>query len=163
MSTDPDLCREHLAKLLTEEIGCLTQLAELLEREHQILKSNDIVALQAAIKERQACVGRIVRIEDERRSLCRMLGHAADLKGLERLLRWCDPRGTLSADWAQCTQWAARCREFNDRNGALVHARLTRVQALLGVLTGRAAELKTYGRGASFALARIGRVLTVQA
>ena len=163
MSTDPDLCREHLAKLLTEEIGCLTQLAELLEREHQILKSNDIVALQLAIKERQRCVGRIVRIEDERRSLCRMLGHAADAKGLERLLRWCDPRGTLSADWALCTTRAARCREFNDRNGVLVHARLTRVQALLGVLTGRAAELKTYGRGASFALARIGRVLTVQA
>ena len=66
MSRDPDLCREHVAKLLNEENGCLAQLAELLEREHQILKTNDIVALQVAIKERQACVGRIVRIEDER-------------------------------------------------------------------------------------------------
>jgi flagellar biosynthesis protein FlgN len=160
---DPDLCREHLAKLLTEEVGCLAQLAELLEREHQILRTNDIPALQVAIKERQACVGRIVRIEDERRTLCRMLGHAADAKGLERLLRWCDPRGTLSANWALCTTRAARCREFNDRNGALVHVRLTRVQALLGVLTGRPADFKPYGRGASFAPARIGRVLTVQA
>jgi len=34
---------------------------------------------------------------------------------------------------------------------------------LYHVLTGRPAELKTYGRGASFALARIGRVLTVEA
>jgi flagellar biosynthesis/type III secretory pathway chaperone len=163
VSQDPDLCREHVAKLLTEENGCLEELAQLLEREHQILKTNDIVALQAAIKQRQACVGRIVRIEDERRSLCRMLGHTADVRGLEQLLRWCDPKGTLSADWALCTTRAKRCREFNGRNGALVHARLTRVQALLGVLTGRPAELKTYGRGASFALARIGRVLTIEA
>ena len=160
---DPDLCREHVAKLLTDENGCLAQLAELLEREHQILKTNDIVALQVAIKERQACVGRLVRIEVERRSLCRMLGHSAAVTGLEQLLRWCDPTGTLSADWALCTTRAKRCREFNDRNGALVHARLTRVQALLGVLTGRPAELKTYGRGATFAVARIGRVLTVEA
>jgi flagella synthesis protein FlgN len=160
---DPDLCREHLSKLLKDEVACLLQLQELLESEHRILKANDIAALQLAIKERQSCVGRIVRIEDERRSLCRMLGHAADAKGLERLLRWCDPNGTLSADWALCTTRAARCRESNDRNGALVHARLTRVQALLGVLTGRPAELKTYGRGAAFAAARIGRVLTVEA
>src|SRR3984957_19711182 len=106
---DPDLCREHVAKLLTDENGCLSQLAELLEREHQILKTNDIVALQGAIKERQACVGRIVRIEDERRSLCRMLGHSADVKGLEQLLRWCDPTGTPSAAANSMTGTALWC------------------------------------------------------
>ena len=113
---DPDLCREHVAKLLTDENGCLSQLAELLEREHQILKTHDIVALQGAIKQRQACVGRIVRIEDERRSLCRMLGHSADVKGLRgvaalvRSDRHAERRlGTLHRPAPR------RCREFNDR------------------------------------------------
>jgi flagella synthesis protein FlgN len=163
VSMDPDVCREHLSKLVTEEIDCLTRLAELLEREHQVLTANNVAALEIAINERQAYVGRIVRIEDERRSLCRMLGYPVDAQGLERLLRWCDPSGTLNAHWAVCTARAARCRESNDRNGALVHARLTRVQALLSVITGRPAELRTYGRGASFAVPRIGRVLTVEA
>jgi flagellar biosynthesis protein FlgN len=160
---DQEACREHLSKLVTEELDCLARLAELLEREHQILTANSVGALENAVKERQAYVGRIVRIEDERRSLCRMLGYSADPQGLERLLRWCDPSGSLNAHWAVCTTRAARCRESNDRNGALVNARLSRVQALLAVLTGRPAELKTYGRGASFATARIGRVLTVEA
>jgi flagellar biosynthesis protein FlgN len=160
---DPEICREHVSKLLADELDCLAKLEVQLEREHNILKANDVVALDAAIKERQACMGRIVRIEDERRSLCRMLGHTGDAQGLERLLRWCDPNGTLSAHWSVCTTRAQRCREFNDRNGALVHARLSRVQALLGVITGRTGELRTYGRGASFAIPRIGRVLTVEA
>jgi flagellar biosynthesis protein FlgN len=163
LSTEPETCREHLSKLVHDEVDCLTRLADLLEREHQILTANNVVALEGAIKERQAYVGRIVRIEDERRSLCRLLGYPADAHGLERLARWCDPTGTLTAQWAVCTARAARCREANDRNGALVNARLTRVQGLLAVLTGRPAELKTYGRGASYAIPRVGRVLTVEA
>jgi flagella synthesis protein FlgN len=160
---DQDVCREHLTNLLIEEASSLTTLATLLEREYEVLIANDVTGLEIAIKERQSCVGKIVRLEDERRSLCRMLGHESDMHGLEKLLRWCDPAGTLVARWAECAAGAARCQTFNDRNGALVRARLIRVQTLLAALGGPSGDTRTYGPGGTFAVPRIGRVLTAQA
>ncbi len=77
--------------------------------------------------------------------LCRTLGRPHDLKGLEALLSWCDPQGTLAAAWAACTAAAINCRGLNDRNGALAGARLQNVQARLGVLIEGRRETVTYG------------------
>src|SRR5262245_24086977 len=88
---DPGVCREHLQKLLTEEFNALTQLETVLDREHELLVANDVDGLDSASDSRQACVAELLRIEDERRSLCRMMNVPTDAQGLERLLRWCDP------------------------------------------------------------------------
>ncbi len=65
--------------------------------------------------------------------------------GLDKLLSWCDLSRELKTRWAACADRAARCRGLNDRNGALVTARLKRVEGMLGVITGRAAQPKVYG------------------
>lgn len=157
---DPGVCREHLENLLAEESGALAQLETLLEREHELLIANDVDGLDRAGEARQGRVGDLVRIEDERRSLCRMMNVPADMTGLERLLAWCDPSGTLKPRWADCAQRAARCRNLNDRNGALVTARLKKVEGLLDILTGRAGQPKVYGRQGAFeAPGRNARVL----
>ena len=80
-------------------------------------------------------------------------------QGLERLLAWCDPSRTLRRRWAECAERAARCRNLNDRNGALVTVRLKNVEGMLDVLTGRA-KPKVYGRQGTFeTAARDPRVL----
>lgn len=160
---DPGSCRETLASLISQESAALGELAGLLDREHGFLVANDVVALEEAMAERQHCVGTIVRVEEERRSMCRMMGYSNDLPGLERLLGWCDPSGSLKPLWAECAKRGARCRELNDRNGALVNARLKRVEGLLGALTGKPSEGSTYGRAGAYAAPRAGRVLTTQA
>lgn len=160
---EPKACRDALSALLGQEISALDQLAALLAREHELLAKNDVESLEVAMAERQTCVGVIVRAEDERRSLCRMLGYSADLPGLEKLLAWCDPSGSLKSRWADCASRGARCRDLNDRNGALVHARLKRVETLLGVLTGRPGECNTYGRTGAYSAPRAGRVVTAEA
>lgn len=147
---DPGVCREHLQKLLAEESGALAQLETLLDREHELLLANDVEELDRAGEARHACVGALLHVEDERRSLCRMMNVPADPQGLERLLRWCDPSSTLQRRWADCSQRAGRCRDLNDRNGALVTARLKKVEGLLEVLTGRANQPKVYGRQGMF-------------
>jgi hypothetical protein len=76
----------------------------------------------------------LVGIEEERRSLCRVLNVPADMHGLERLLTWCDPSSGLRQRWAECAERATRCRNSNERNGALVSARLKRVEGLLDTL-----------------------------
>jgi flagella synthesis protein FlgN len=161
---DPVVCRESLATLLAQETAALDELAKLLEHEHALIVANDIEGLDEAMQRRQETMSRLLNIENERRELCRMHGRSADVAGLESLLAWCDSHGTLKARWAECAQNAIRCRELNDRNGALVFARMKRVETLLGALTGQAKESPTYGpKGAYSASSAAGRVLAVEA
>jgi flagellar biosynthesis protein FlgN len=157
---DPGVCREHLEKLLAEETGALSQLETLLASEHELLVANDVDELERAGDARQACVGILVRVDDERRTLCRMMNLPADKAGLDRLLTWCDPSGALKRRWVACADLATRCRDLNDRNGALVMARLKKTEGLLNVITGRANQPKVYGRQGDFeSPVRAARVL----
>lgn len=157
---DPRVCREHLDKLLIEEASTLARLEELLDKEYEFLESNNIEELERAGEARQSCIMALVAVEDERRSLCRMLNISADAMGLDKLLNWCDPSRELKRRWAACADRAARCRSLNDRNGALVSARLKRVEGMLDVITGRANQPKMYGsKGGYEATSRSDRVI----
>ena len=147
---NPSVCRETLDKLFAEEAGALARLEEILDREHEFLVANDVDEFERTGEARQACVANLVRIEDERRSLCRMMNVSADPLGLEKLIAWCDPARSLKKRVDACTERAGRCRSLNDRNGALVNARLKNVEGLLGVITGRANQPKTYGRQGTY-------------
>ena len=143
-SLDAGLCRDHLERLMGDETRLLVQLESLLDNELEFLNGNDIDGLEHAGAQRQACMGELVRVEDERRSLCRMSGKTADLKGLEELIRWCDPKNTLRDHWQRCADHATRCRERNDRNGLVVASRLKRVEGMLNIITGRDKAPATY-------------------
>jgi flagellar biosynthesis/type III secretory pathway chaperone len=160
---NPAECRERMSRLIAEESTGLAQLSELLEREHGLLAAGDVTGLTAAINERQRCVGRIARIDEERRAICRTLKYSLDAKGLEALLRWCDPQGTLSSRWAECAAAATRCRVLNDRNGAMVTSQLQHVRARLGALLQNTRETLTYGRNGGYNQGSVGRVLAAEA
>ena len=160
---DPQTCREHMGRLIREETTALGELAVLLEREHAHLTHGDAEALHVAMRERHQCVARILKVDDERRALCGTLGRPHDLQGLEALLTWCDPRGTLASAWADCTAAAIRCRGLNDRNGALAGARLQNVQARLGLLIDGRRETVTYGPRGTCSVAATHRGLNREA
>jgi len=152
---DQQSCREQMSRLIEEETRALGELAILLEREYSHMNANDVESLGAAMRERHQCVARILKVDDERKLLCRTLNRPHDLKGLEALLRWCDPQGTLGGAWADCTAAASKCRSLNDRNGALAGARLQHVQARLGVLVDGRRETVTYGPRGTCSVAAI--------
>jgi flagellar biosynthesis protein FlgN len=156
-------CRERMSTLIAEESSGLAELSGLLEHEHSLLAIGDVVSLEAAINERQRCVGRISRIDDERRAMCNALNLSLDATGLEKLLRWCDPEGTLAGRWAECTAAATRCRMLNDRNGALVSTQLQHVRARLGTLLQSTREALTYRRNGAYSQVGVGRVLATEA
>ena len=158
-STDADVCREHLAEVFAEEVGLLSELQGLLEREYEVLGTKDAVALEKTVLERQERVGALARLEEHRRSLCSMYGYSPDYAGLERLLVWCDPQGTLVSRLRECAKRAADCRDLNERNGTLVSAKLKRVEGLLGAMTSRPVTADTYSPTGSTAPTRPGRVL----
>ncbi|MEQ1579585.1 MAG: flagellar protein FlgN [Steroidobacteraceae bacterium] len=133
---DPMLTRQHVEQLLGDEWRTLAQLEVLLTKEHGLLEDGNVDAIEEAGNARQGCISSLLRIDEERRSLCKMLGFSADAEGLGHLLRWCDPANGLATKWSTCLEKAGRCQQLNQRNGALVTARLRRVEGLLGVLTG---------------------------
>lgn len=142
---DAALTRDTLGRLLAEENSALSEFETLLDQEHGALAKRDIDALEALADTRQASILRLLKIEEERRSVCGMLGYDTDLQGLARLIAWCDPARTLSRPYDECASRARRCRDLNDRNGILVGAQIKRVEGLLGALTGTSDEPRAYG------------------
>lgn len=157
---DPAVCREHLTELFREESALLVELEQLLTREAHILEGSDIQEIEQTTQARQARMGGLARLEEQRRSLCALHGFASDRAGLEAVMAWCDPSGNLTESLRECAGRAVRCRDLNDQNGVLVTARLQRVEHLLGTLTGRPTRPDTYDRnGLGGPSVRGGRVL----
>jgi flagellar biosynthesis protein FlgN len=156
---DANLCREHLAELLREELELLAQLEQLLQEERDVIASGDLKGLQRSTERRQERMAGLARVESQRGSLCSLHGQSADPKALERLLSWCDPQGTLAGLLRESRARALRCRQLNDRNGAMVRARLARVAERLQVLRGGNSTATTYGRRGALARPRGARVL----
>jgi flagellar biosynthesis/type III secretory pathway chaperone len=147
---DAALTRDTLGRLLAEENAALSEFEVLLDQEHGALAKRDIDALESLAESRQNSIVRLLKIEEERRSVCSMLGYDTDLQGLARLIAWCDPSRTLARPYDECATRARKCRDLNDRNGVLVGAQIKRVEGMLGALTGAAAEPRAYGpRGQS--------------
>ena len=123
-SPDPTLCRDQLATLMAGQNAQLAALESLLAQEFALLQARDAEGLENAGSARQQCIGHILRIEDERRALCRANGHGDDPAGLHSLLAWCDSTGALMPAMQEYRERTQRCREQNDRNGMLVNSRL---------------------------------------
>lgn len=148
---------------MATETRLLGELAQLLDREHACLQADDPVALEKTASDRQKCVAGIYKCDTERRTLCRNTGRLENLQGLEELMRWCDPNGILAPGWAECSAAAAHCRKLNDRNAALVNARLKHVQGRLGVLLEGRRDAVTYGRRGNDAPPTAGRLVVTEA
>ena len=133
-SHDATHCRDRLATLMAEQNVQLAALEILLKQEYALLQARNAEGLENAGTARQQCVGHVLRIEDERRALCRDTGHGDGPSALHSLLAWCDPGGVLRPAVQEYRERTTRCREQNDRNGMLVNSRLQQ-------------EGRTYGPG----------------
>ena len=102
IAVDPALTRDHLSRLLAEENTALAEFEALLDREHAALATRDIDALEALADARQSSITQLLKLEDERRGVCSMLGYDTDLAGLAKLIAWCDPQRTLARPYEEC-------------------------------------------------------------
>ena len=156
---DATLCREHFAELTREELTLLSQLQKLLEDERAVIAAGDLKALQRSTEQRQQRLAALAETDSQRRSLCTLHGQVADAAGIGRLLKWCDPTGSLAPLVAETRARALKCRELNDRNGLMVGLKLKRVDERLQVLRGRNDRAATYGPRGALTRVAGGRVL----
>ncbi len=141
--------RRHLERVLGDETRLLGELEQLLEREAGVVRGSDASAIENIGGTRHQCVTALTRLDAERMEACRMLSYQANRDGFERLLAWCDPSHALRQKWQANLQVARRCKDLNDRNGAVVALKLGQVRQLLSTLRGGAASAQTYGRQGS--------------
>ena len=88
--------KQALSRLLDEERRLLLRLEGLLDAEKAILLKDDSPEeLEAACITRQECRGALLRLQDERSNLLRMLGYSPDNAGLLSLIKACDPERAL--------------------------------------------------------------------
>jgi flagellar biosynthesis/type III secretory pathway chaperone len=162
---DAAACRSQLDRLLRDETSLLSLLETQLDAEHGLLKSNDIDGLDQAGSARQDTVQRLLRVDDERRQLTRLLGKGDDPLAMSALLKWCDPQGSLAEAYSRCATQAQRCREQNTRNGALVAARLARVSETLRHINPVPTTGRTYapGPGSNATRLEAGRMVQTRA
>jgi flagellar biosynthesis/type III secretory pathway chaperone len=67
---DAALTRDTLGRLLAEENAALSEFETLLDREYGALSRRDIDELESLADTRQASILRLLKIEEERRSVC---------------------------------------------------------------------------------------------
>ena|SRR5665213_1432 len=134
----------HLQRILAEEAQLLAELEALLHQETQILQGDDLAAIHNIGAARHHCVDRLTRLDGERSDLCRMLSFGSGTGALKKLFTWADPDSALRGQWQSNLERARRCKDLNDRNGAIVTVKLGRVQQLLGKLRGTQAP-SVYG------------------
>jgi|HubBroStandDraft_1064217.scaffolds.fasta_scaffold17545_3 flagellar biosynthesis/type III secretory pathway chaperone len=136
MSVSRSDVQRHLSRILAEEAQLLAELESVLEKETDIVSGDDAEAIQRIGSNRHQCVERLSQLGVERIDTGRMLSFGADATGLSKLFDWADPSRSLRARWAVNLELARRCKALNDKNGAIVAAKLDRVQKLLGHLRG---------------------------
>ena len=128
--------QQHLRRLLSEESRLLAELQSVLERETGIVSGDDADAIARIGSNRHHCIDALSRLGVERDDTSRMLSFGTDQAGLNRMFDWADPSQALRRRWSSNLELARRCKALNDRNGAIVAAKLDRVQQLLRNLRG---------------------------
>jgi flagellar biosynthesis protein FlgN len=142
--------RQHLSRILDEESRLLTELEGLLQDETAILGRDDVEAIARIGSTRERCIDALTRLDGERADTCRMLSFGQGRGALTKLYDWCDPGGALDATWLANLKIARRCQRLNDTNGAIVTARLSRVQQLLMAVRGTSAPPVYSARGSRY-------------
>jgi flagellar biosynthesis/type III secretory pathway chaperone len=131
-----DEIQPHLRRILLEEARLLAELEGLLQQETDILRGDNVAAIHQIGGARQRCVEQLTRLDGERADACRMLSFGSGANALEKLFAWADPGAALRTQWLANLTIARRCRDLNDRNGAIVTVKLGQVQQMLGKLRG---------------------------
>jgi flagellar biosynthesis/type III secretory pathway chaperone len=151
MSVQRSDVHQHLTRVLAEESQLLGEFETVLRQETEVLHGDNAEAIQRIGANRQRYVDALTRLDAERADSCRMFSFGVGRGALEQLFEWADPSAALKLKWSANLEIARRCKAINDQNGAIVAAKLGRVQQLLGKLRGASpppvysAKLTRYG------------------
>lgn len=116
---------QPLLAILGSQIRCAEDMLATLGRENRALVDSNAAELEAASNAKAALVDKLESLESQRTKITETI--APDAPG--------------STEWAQLRELIARCKEQNQRNGALLKARAENVRIALRTLRGTEPDL----------------------
>lgn len=121
---------------IADEVAAFEAFSTLLDTEHAALLAGDLDAVVRVAATKAERVMQLSGLAERRLAALRTAGFAGNRKGMaEWLLLASGPRqGELSDLWNRLLEAAARAQALNDRNGALIQARMAFNQAALAAL-----------------------------
>ncbi len=138
----------RLEELLDREIEAARELAAVLGAERTALTGASPEKVLQLAEEKLSLLGRIEKLEDERRALATAAGQA--LPGA-RVQREAGVASAIAERWRMLMNLMAGCRSANEVNGYIVHTRRSQLEQLLGIVRGASpltytAQGKTFSR-----------------
>jgi flagellar biosynthesis/type III secretory pathway chaperone len=122
--------RRRLEDLLDREIEIARNLALTLAAERTALTGDSPGAVEQQVAEKLQLLGRIEKLEEERRALCT----TPAAPGIA---------ATVAERWHALMQLMAGCRTSNEINGHIIHVRQHQVRQLIDIVRGNSPL--TYG------------------
>lgn len=132
---------------IAAELSAFESFAGLLETEHEALLAGDVDAVARIASTKGEKVALLSALSERRLAALRKAGFPASRKGMAQwLLLAGEVAVPVSGQWNRLLETASRAQQLNERNGALIQARLAFNQAALAQLrgAGKPAEL-AYG------------------
>jgi flagellar biosynthesis/type III secretory pathway chaperone len=129
-------CAGALEPVIREALEAARQLESALAEERGALEQRDPGALDETAVHKQEHLARLDALDGRRRRLLAEHGYPADQGGVEALLADSPSAHPLTGLWQSLGELAARCRDANAANGAIVHLRQRQIARTLDVLRG---------------------------
>ncbi|MBM7059593.1 flagellar protein FlgN [Pseudomonas sp. UL073] len=125
-----------LLRLLTDDIGTMQRLLELIDAEFQALSDRDLPRLEQLLGEKQPLLAQLSQHGSERSQIMLKLQLSPDRSGLEALAERSVHGADLLARSDELTALLEQCQNANLRNGRVVHTSQASVRSVLGILRG---------------------------
>lgn len=136
MKQTPEHSLAPLLDTLSAERGAFADFIDLLEREQNILKAGSPTELPAAVAEKDQLAEKLAALAAQRNRLLDACGKPHDRPGIEALsAENPDTFKPLADAWDEIVNLAARAKELNRVNGALISLRMQYNERILEVLS----------------------------
>ena len=141
---DRKTCRQQLFALLNETLTQTQGLRRQLDDEAAALAANDVETLESAVTAKNASVGKLEQLEQQRQRLLETAGFSGNRYGANACIEWCDENDKLAQLWRQLLDEVQTCQRQNSVNGTLVQFSRRNVQQLLDILRGQLPSGRLY-------------------
>lgn len=136
---------KDITTTLPDEIAANFALADLLEREQQLLVEADVDALPALTQDKAQLIARIAELANARYEALGAAGFSEDEHGMKAWTGTPAAPAAALASWNALLDVARKAKELNRLNGMLISRHMARNQATLNILHGHRQGTSLYG------------------
>ncbi len=127
--------QQRIHELIREEIALSVQLREALQKEYQVLSTNDDESIRLLAEHKQQIIGSLESLNRQRGAELDKAGYQSNRFGMNTFIKQCGK--TLIEDWQNLINIISECNRQNDVNGIIINASSRHTALALSLLKGQ--------------------------